>query len=75
MRYNSAADSLICTTRPSKYAHDFLRHTERKRAKNGHFAFLRPPLGGGGLEAETEYDVHLYRLIGKRVCLDDFLSY
>ena len=34
---------------------------------NGHFAFLRPPLGGG---LGTTYDVHL-GLIGK--CLVDFL--
>ena len=61
MPYNSAADSF----RTKQLCTDFLKDTQRKPAKNGHFMFLTP---FGGLEAE--YDVHP-RLIGKPVV--DFL--
>ena len=37
MPYNSAADSFRTK---QLYIADFLRDTERKPAKNGHFAFL-----------------------------------
>ena len=59
MPYNSAVDSF---RKKSNFVADFLRDTERKPAKNGHFAFF--DLHCGALEAG--YGVHL-RLIGKRV--------
>ena len=60
MPHNFAADSFH-TKFVCNFVADFLRDTERKPAKNGHFAFLGP---FGGLEAG--HDVNL-RLIGKRV--------
>ena len=57
---------LLTVFAQSNFVADFLRDTEQKVAKNGHFAFFRPRLGA----SEAGYDVHL-RFIGKRVV--DFL--
>jgi len=67
MPYNFVADSIHTKKRCSRLSSSDVHFW----TENGHFAFLSPPLGGGGVGGlQTKYAAHL-RLNEKRVV--DFL--